>query len=166
VRNLNIRTAGKEDWLTPPEILRALGTFDLDPCSPIDRPWDTAKVHYTKIDDGLAKPWNGRVWLNPPYGNKTKHWLSRLALHGNGIALVFARTETKSFFPWVWSYAHGFLWLKGRLAFYSKEGRPGNNISAAPSVLIAYGQENALCLKNCGLEGHYLENNRAATPPL
>lgn len=98
MRNLNIRTAGKEDWLTPPEILRALGTFDLDPCSPTDRPWDTAKIHYTKIDDGLAKPWHGRVWLNPPYGNKTKSWLSRLALHGNGIALVFARTETKSFF--------------------------------------------------------------------
>jgi len=58
----------KDEWLTPPEILRALGSFDLDPCSPINRPWPTARVHYTITDDGLSRPWMGRVWFNPPYG--------------------------------------------------------------------------------------------------
>jgi hypothetical protein len=38
---------GKDEWLTPPEIIKSLGEFDLDPCSPINRPWDTAKNHYT-----------------------------------------------------------------------------------------------------------------------
>ena len=37
----------KDEWLTPPEIINSLGTFDLDPCSPINRPWKTAKKHYT-----------------------------------------------------------------------------------------------------------------------
>ena len=151
------RTTGKEDWLTPPEILRALGKFDLDPCSPIGRPWDTAETHYTIHDNGLRKPWVGRVWLNPPYGNETERWMKRLANHGNGIALIFARTETKSFFPWVWNYASGLLWLKGRLCFYTKEGNRGGT-AGAPSVLIAYGQENADCLKACGLAGHYTAN--------
>jgi len=27
-----------------------MGKFDLDPCSPIKRPWDTAKKHYTELD--------------------------------------------------------------------------------------------------------------------
>ena len=45
------RTDCKEDWLTPPEILAALGEFDLDPCSPIPRPWDTARKHYTVADN-------------------------------------------------------------------------------------------------------------------
>lgn len=55
-----------DEWLTPPALLRALGQFDLDPCSPVVRPWDTAAQHYTVQDDGLSLPWAGRVWLNPP----------------------------------------------------------------------------------------------------
>lgn len=91
----------KDEWLTPPNIIRSLGVFDLDPCSPINRPWDTAINHLTILDDGLSKEWEGRVWLNPPYGNETRKWLKKLAEHGNGIALIFARTETKTFFPFV-----------------------------------------------------------------
>lgn len=46
---------GKDEWLTPPEIVCALGQFTLDPCSPVSRPWPTAKHHYSKKDDGLSK---------------------------------------------------------------------------------------------------------------
>lgn len=56
-----------DEWLTPPEIMSSLGAFDLDPCSPINRPWPTAGIHYTVEDDGLSKPWFGRVWCNPPH---------------------------------------------------------------------------------------------------
>ena len=41
------KTVGKDEWLTPPEITTDLGPFDLDPCSPIKRPWPTAENHYT-----------------------------------------------------------------------------------------------------------------------
>ncbi len=41
--------------------------------------------------------------LNPPYGEQTERWLAKLAKHGNGIALVYARTETKMFFDSVWN---------------------------------------------------------------
>ena len=34
-------STGKDEWLTPPEIIKSLGEFDLDPCSPINRPWAT-----------------------------------------------------------------------------------------------------------------------------
>lgn len=91
-----------ESWLTPPAIIQALGEFDLDPCACLHQPWPTAKGHYTIEDNGLLKAWAGRVWLNPPYGPETGRWLGRLAEHGNGIALVFARTETQMFFEHVW----------------------------------------------------------------
>lgn len=52
----------KDEWLTPPEIIKALGPFDLDPCAPVNRPWETAAKHYTVLDNGLTKPWHGRVW--------------------------------------------------------------------------------------------------------
>lgn len=113
------------------------------------RPWDTAKQHYTLADNGLTKPWFGRVWLNPPYGNQTDKWMQMLAQHGNGIALIFARTETGSFFPWVWDYADAILFIKGRLRFWTKEGREGGT-AGAPSVLIAYGEDNVMALdKSC-----------------
>jgi hypothetical protein len=91
-----------DEWLTPPEIIHALGLFSLDPCAPINRPWDTAIQHYTITDNGLKLPWFGRVWLNPPFGREAVKWLRRLRDHGNGIALVPARTETAMFFETVW----------------------------------------------------------------
>lgn len=149
------RTTGKEDWLTPPHVLKALGSFDLDPCSPIGRPWDTAAQHYTLMDNGLNKPWHGRVWLNPPYGNQTEQWMARLAQHGNGIALIFARTETATFHPWVWDYADAIMFLRGRLRFWTKEGREGGS-AGAPSCLIAYGAENVQALERSKLDGRLL----------
>lgn len=146
------RTTGKEDWLTPPRIIRACGEFDLDPCSPMPRPWDTARKHYTLADNGLRQRWEGRVWLNPPYGNQTVKWMEMLAQHGDGIALIFARTETGSFFPWVWEYAHALLFIKGRVRFWTKEGHEGGP-AGAPSVLIAYGKANADALGKCGIDG-------------
>ena len=92
---------GKDEWLTPPEIIKSLGEFDLDPCSPINRPWDTAKKHFNINDMGLMQNWEGRVWMNPPYGSETGNWLGKLRLHGNGIALVFARTDTTYFQEYV-----------------------------------------------------------------
>ena len=76
----------KNEWLTPPYILRALGRFDLDPCAPVSRPWQTAVNHFTIEDNGLLQNWFGRVWLNPPYGAQTHEWLSKLVNHGNGGA--------------------------------------------------------------------------------
>ncbi len=135
-----------DDWLTPPEILHALGDFDLDPCAPRPRPWDTAKKHYTADDDGLFQEWEGRVWLNPPYGPQTGEWLDKLAKHGDGVALIFARTETKTFFKYVWGKAHTLLFIRGRLTFYTIDGKLANANSGGPSVLVAYGRENHLSL--------------------
>jgi len=133
---------GKEEWLTPPYIVEALGEFDLDPCAPINRPFETAKNYFTIIDDGLSKEWHGRVWLNPPYGNKTEVWLRRLSRHKNGIALTFARTETKMFFRYIWNLAVAIFFFEGRIKFYHTTGEQGDS-SGAPSCLIAYDEFNA-----------------------
>lgn len=57
-------------WLTPRYVLDLLGQFDTDPCAATVRPWDCARVNYTVEHNGLLLPWEGRVWLNPPYGNE------------------------------------------------------------------------------------------------
>lgn len=163
------------DWLTPPEIIASLGgwqSFDLDPCTCTDQPWPTAKNHYTVVDDGLTKPWFGRCWVNPPYSAQDiPKWIGRLADHGCGTALIFARTETAGFFKCIWERATALLFIEGRLYFrygtpwvHPKTGerfQVGDRAranSGAPSVLCAFGEKDAEILKNCGISGAYVRN--------
>lgn len=146
----------KVEWLTPPELVRKLGEFDLDPCCPVNPPFFHAKNNFTIDDDGLKKKWFGRVYLNPPYGKGMNLWLEKLKKHNNGIALIFARTETKCFFEHIWDDAYGILFVKGRIRFYHVNGVQGGT-PGAPSVFIAYGEENAIALKNSKIEGRYLD---------
>lgn len=150
------KTMRTDEWLTPPNIIRALGEFDLDPCSPINRPWNTAKEHYTINDNGLLLPWAGRVWMNPPYGNTMVKWLIKLADHANGIGLTFARTETIAFQKHVFPYCMSMLFIKGRLTFYTAKGIAGQYHGGAPSVLIAYGENNVDALAESGIEGKHI----------
>ena len=149
-----------DEWLTPPEIITALGSFDLDPSSPVNRPWPTAAEHFTVDDDGLTRRWDGRVWLNPPYGPETGRWLARLAEHGDGIALIFARTETETFHRYGWQRADAMLFLRGRLHFHTVDGTRAKANAGAPSVLIAYGKRNVLALEQSGLDGHLVRLER------
>jgi hypothetical protein len=108
-------------------------------------------------EDGLIQPWFGRIWLNPPYGPHTHKWLARLAAHGNGIALIFARTETRMFFKWVWGRADAVLFLRGRLTFFNSDGTKPGNSGGAPSCLAAYGPSNVDSLAQSGLDGKLIK---------
>jgi hypothetical protein len=143
----------KDEWLTPPEIIKELGPFDLDPCAPIVRPWETAKRHFTVEDNGLLKVWNGRVFCNPPYGKETGKWLSRCAEHMDAIALIFARTETKDWEKHVWGKATAILFIYGRLYFHHVDGSRASANSGAPSALIAYNNATCQVLKRARIPG-------------
>jgi hypothetical protein len=148
---------GKDEWLTPPWILARLGQFDLDPCAPIVRPWPTARHHFTIDDNGLAREWHGRVWMNPPFGTKAQHWMARMAGHGDGIAMIPARTETAMFFNSVWPHADAVLFMRGRPTYHHVDGSPAPWDCGAPMCLIAYGLLNAAALAASGL-GHLVPN--------
>ena len=142
-------------WITPRYITQALGAFDLDPCAASEMPWYHAVTNWTEEDDGLSHLWFGRVWLNPPYGRYTATWMKRLAEHGNGIALIHARCETKWFHDSVFSRASSLLFLRGRIHFCRPDGTPGK-APTAPSVLVAYGKTNTDALRHCGLSGRFV----------
>ena len=141
-------------WLTPRHIIDDLGPFDLDPCGAPG--WPTAREHYILPTDGLAQPWHGMVWLNPPYSAEAWRWLARLAEHGNGIALVFARTETAGFVSEVWGKATAVRFLHGRLYFHRPDGSRAGANSGAPSVLVAYGDTAAMRLRASTIPGTFL----------
>ncbi len=146
-----------DEWYTPPAITEALGLFDLDPCTD-RRNWIGANNWYSIEDDGLDQPWEGRVWLNPPY-SEVEPWMRRMAEHGHGTALVFARTETRWWFESVWPHASALLFLAGRVTFHRANGdrsKAGHN-SGGPSVLIAYGHEDMTRLRACRLPGAFVD---------
>lgn len=140
-----------DTYLTPPEWIEKLGAFDLDPCCPPNMPWATAKNMLSLPTDGLAEPWHGRVWLNPPFGNQPRKWLTKLAEHGNGIALIPARTETATYYGEVWRKADAICFVKGRPHFYYQDGTRCPFNSGAPITLIAYGERNVFALRLSGL---------------
>lgn len=149
-------STGKDEWLTPPELVKAIGTFDLDPCQPINPPFIHAPRGYNILDDGLKQKWFGRVYCNPPYGKEADLWLKKCAEYGNAIVLIFARTETRSFFENIWGKADAVFFIKGRLSFYNVDGTKGGT-AGAPSVLVSYGEECTELLKNCKLQGKFIK---------
>jgi hypothetical protein len=159
--------AKSHTWLTPPGILHALGEFDLDPCAcPEPRPWATARVMWTREDAPLKRPWPAgtRVWLNPPFGprNVLGAFMGRMAQHGRGTALLFARTETEVFFRHVRGAASAVLFLRGRPHFHRQSGIQAEANCGAPVLLIAYGEDDARRLQASGLDGQFVALARGA----
>jgi hypothetical protein len=78
-----------DDYYTPSWIFETLGlTFDIDVAAPPGGiPWIPARRYFTIADDGLSQPWQGLIWMNPPYSSATE-WVRRFIEHGNGIALL------------------------------------------------------------------------------
>ncbi len=96
-----------------------------------------APRYYTAKDDGLAQPWGGRVWCNPPYSDiapwVAKAWEEMLAGRCELVAMLLPATRTEQ--PWwqehVEPYREGWTlngvgvrsrFLPGRQSF----GIPGN----------------------------------------
>lgn len=138
-------------WLTPLRLVRSLGEFDLDPCG--FKNHQTAKRLFILPDNGLTKVWEGRVWLNPPYGKEQQAWLSKLQEHGNGVALVFARLDTKWIQPFI---SQGFFLLHGRIKFLNEKFQEETN-AGAPSMLIPFGRKNIGSILSSELKGRWFQ---------
>lgn len=136
-----------DTWLTPLSIIQSLGDFDLDPCG--FQGHATAKRLICLPSDGLEEKWEGRIWLNPPYGKQTGTWLQKLEEHGNGIALVFARTETS----WFQRLRPDLVFLiKGRIKFLKPDFTESTNAGHG-SMLLAWGRKNAGAILSSDLHG-------------
>jgi hypothetical protein len=151
---LNEKT--ENEWLTPPEIIHYLGPFDLDPCAPEVRPWETAKRYYTKQDDGLYMEWTGRVWLNPPYRPEIDRWFHKMSLHKSGLAICFVRTDTRWFQRYVFDRAHSILFFSSRVVFCTKDGAKAKNNAGGPVCVVSWGQDDTIKLGACGISGHLI----------
>ncbi len=104
-----------EDWYTPSKYIEAarevLGEIDLDPAScTAANTVIRAATFYTKQQNGLSLPWQGRIWLNPPYLGLAGSFIARLISEyetGNitaAIALVNSHCTDAEWFQGLWDY--------------------------------------------------------------
>lgn len=158
--NIALFTSNTDEWNTPQEILRrvlaVMGEIDLDPCSNSEEsPNVPAALHYTEDMDGLAREWNGRVYMNPPYGDVIGDWAKKLVGEyragrvTQALALVPARTDTQWFrefreFP--------RCFIIGRLKFGNAE-----NGATFPSVVINLGCDRQKFMDTFGAIGDVYE---------
>jgi hypothetical protein len=98
-----LMSSKSKEWYTPPEIIKSvefvMGEIDTDPCAEpaknIPALW-----HYTAADDGLSQEWQGRVYMNPPYGDEIGDWVDKAMLEylrGHATEIIFlapARPDT------------------------------------------------------------------------
>lgn len=140
--NKQLMSSASAEWYTPEHILErirdTLGWISLDPAASPNAPaWNYAIRHYTKAQNGLSLPWEGRIFLNPPYGRVIHKWVAKAVAEfdegtmDQGLLLLPARTDTK----WMAILADfDRCYIRGRLKF---SGAPHS--APFPSVVVAMG---------------------------
>ena len=132
-------SSATDNWATPQDFFDKLNAefhFDLDVCA--DEINHKCDAYYTKEQDGLAMPWKGIVWCNPPYGREIGSWVRRALFASVGgatvVMLLPARTDTKWFHDYIYKRDNVEVrFVKGRLKF-------GNSKNSAPfpSMVVVF----------------------------
>lgn len=125
-----------DDWYTPKAVFDALDCqFDLDVAGDSTVPAYCVPAARAISHDSLAQPWEGFVWMNPPFGGRGEiaPWLDKFIAHGNGIALTPDRTSA----PWFQHAAaqtHAVLFTR-KIRFLRPDGAEGTSPSNGTALL-------------------------------
>jgi hypothetical protein len=144
-------------WLTPPDVVRALGEFDLDPCGAPGHILARNTYLLENGDDGLMDTWFGRVWMNPPYGRTMRQWVERLIEHGSGTALIPVAAGTKLWQEVVFPNASAIHFYRHRIKFLRRDGKDDEMVSPQASAIVAFGDADADALLSSDLPGVALD---------
>lgn len=122
----------------------------------------------TNCEGDVVGRYASTVWVNPPYGPHTGVWMEKLAAHGDGMALVFARTDVR-WFQFLCTRASLICFVDGRIKFFqgnkvNRGGSPG-----AGSMILAFGERAGAVLQASNLGvcfSHAPSSNPVESPQL
>jgi site-specific DNA-methyltransferase (adenine-specific) len=127
----------KTEWETPQWFFDQYNEkfgFTLDVCaSPLNAKCDR---YFTRDQDGLAQPWEGVCWMNPPYGTVVMKWLAKAHASAQAgatvVCLVKAATDTE-WWKTYYNLASDVIFVEKRLTFGEAK-----NTAAFPSVVMIF----------------------------
>jgi len=140
--NVAVMSSSKDmDWETPQSFVDALPfEFTLDACATAGNA--KASQWITPEEDALQLPWEGVVWMNPPYGRQVGRWIEKalketLEHHAVVVVLVPNRTETR-WFDIIWAHAAVICFLGTRIKFLHPDVEKARNGAPFASVLAVF----------------------------
>lgn len=137
--------AGSDEWYTPGWMLAWLPPLDLDPCWTAASSVRAATTYdLRRGQDGLALPWQGLVWCNPPY-SECRRWVAHAYRAGRGgtatVVLLIPSSVGDTFWhEMIWGQAAVVGFLRGRVPFDTAAG-PGKATGLGGSALVIFGPE-------------------------
>lgn len=159
-------SSGEDNWWTPHKYIEAvhevMGGIDLDPasCAEANKTVGAKKYHDRK-SNGIDKVWEGRIFLNPPYGAAGPEFIEKF-LHdlgstfNEGIILVNSRATDAD---WFQPLFEGILcFTDHRIDFDS----PGQKLTSSThgSCFVYFGPNREKFIRTFGQFGPVVERCR------
>jgi len=127
-------------WETPPDVFEfGCNLFNFTPKIDVCATNQDKKCEFFIGENSLDKIWHKNFFMNPPYSN-VKDWIrkayfSHIKYNVSGLALLFAKTDTK---VWHECILHGqaeVYFIQGRIKFF-KNGVESKNPAPYPSAFV------------------------------
>jgi len=136
-----------DEWYTPRAYIDAaattMGAIDMDPASSVSANSVVgAGVYYAIEDDGLKRPWRGRIWMNPPYsgcqlGTFCAKLVSEYRVGRVSEACAFITSDTHTdWFQDLMVEATAAFFPRGRVAFWHPRGESSNPTEGTAVVYL------------------------------
>ena len=136
-RNVHF-SSSKDLWYTPQKFFDTMDdrhSFTIDVCATADNA--KCDKFFTKEDNALAQKWEGRCWMNPPYGRGIGAWISKAYQESLEdyceivVCLIPSRTDT--------AWWHDYV-MKGDIEFIRGRLKFGESINSAPfpSAIVVF----------------------------
>ena len=155
--NKGMFSSNSDCWETPQDLFDELNNhfdFTLDAAATDEN--HKCNRYYTEQNSGLTQPWDGRVFLNSPYGRVISQWADKACeeyqMNSNCELIMIlcpARTDTR-WFQKLMKHARKICFIKGRLKFinrtlpsYREDGDFKSSPAPFPSSLIYLNKDNS-----------------------
>jgi phage N-6-adenine-methyltransferase len=170
-------SSASAEWYTPVQYVEAvrevLGDIDLDPASSAQaNEVVRASKFFSKEDDGLARDWFGRVFMNPPYGKTDDGGSLAAAFCNRAIAEYEAGNVdaciilVNSLHSQSWQaplYDHAFCLVDHRIHFISADGEENKN-PTFQNIFVYLGEDIAAFAKTFSRFGYVVKKIEAPPP--
>jgi hypothetical protein len=154
ISKAKVKIPPHDNWYTPISLISHVrdffqGDITTDPASSdYANKLIKARTYYVKEQNGLIRPWKGRVWCNPPYCNGAaltwletakEKWLDREYID---CIMLINRSDNKHIYDLIDNYACAYFQIRNRVKFINGQAHEGKTAPRYNNDLIYFGHKS------------------------